>query len=296
MGQYLDTFNDATSKVLDQYDALRAIWGDILQGFSYLPEENVYLKHLGEPEHNEISRMQTRLTHKYLKMGVPSRQERLDFITKESEEWNQDDEDEITSAEYFISDNQETYDQMMIPEQKKEMKIALDEAKTTIYKKKSERELKIGTVAETKAEKLANSFHIFHSFYRDKEFKEKLWDKDAFNELEDHELGKWIVIYNMETDNFSQKNFKKIAAMPFVLNLISYCKDQGMFFYGKPITELSTYQLAIYTKAMRNSFTLRETKNKHGSPELNNDLRMRDLIDWYDHEYTMIIAENSSSK
>jgi hypothetical protein len=54
VGHYLDTFNDATSKVLDQYDALRAIWGDILQGFSYLRDEDVYLRHLGEPEHNEF--------------------------------------------------------------------------------------------------------------------------------------------------------------------------------------------------------------------------------------------------
>jgi len=295
VGHYLDTFDDATSKVLDQYDALRAIWGDILQGFSYLRDEDVYLKHLGEPEHNQISRMQTELTHKYLKMGVPSRQERLDFIIKESEEWSQDDEDEITSAEYFISDNQETYDQMMIPEQKEEMQRRMDEARETIYKKKLERESKIGTVAETKAEKQANTHHIYYSFHKDRELKERLWNKDTFEELEDSEMGKWIVVYNIETNNFSQKNFKKIAAMPFVLNLISYCKDQGMFFYGKPITELTTYQLSIYTKSMRNSFTLRETKNKHGSPEINNDLKMKDLIEWYDHEYTMIIAESQSS-
>jgi hypothetical protein len=240
--------------------------------------------------------MQTELTHKYLKMGVPSRQERVDFITKESEEWGQDDEDEITSAEYFITDNQETYDQMMIPEQKAEMKKMLDEARVTIYKKKSDREAKIGTVAETKAETHANSFHIYHSFHKDSEFKEKLWSREAFEDMEDWELGKWVVAYNVTTGNFGNKNFKKIAAMPFVLNLISYCKDQGMFFYGKPITELTTYQLAIYTKAMRNSFTLRETKSKHGSPEINNDLKMRDLIEWYDHEYTMIIAESQSSK
>ena len=120
------------------------------------------------------------------------------------------DEDEITSAEYFISDNKETYDQMVIPEQKEEMQRMMDEANQTIYKKKSERELKIGTVAETKAEKQANTYHIYHSFYKDREFKEKLWNKDSFEELEDWEMGKWVVAYNTVTDSFSQKNFKKI--------------------------------------------------------------------------------------
>ena len=295
MGQYLDTFNDATSKVLDQYDALRAIWGDILQGFSYIRDEDVYFRHLGESEHNQISKIQTELTHKYLEMGVPSRKERLDFITEETGEWSQDDEDEITSAEFFLSDNQEIYNQSMIPLQKKEMKVHMDEARETIYKKKAERELKIGTVAETRAEKIANSYYIYFAFYKDKEFKNRLWDRNTFDELEDSELSKWIIIYNSETSSFNLKNCTKIAAMPFVLNLVSYCKDQGAFFYGKPITQFTTYQLSIYTKAMRNSFVLRETKNKSGSPEVNNDLKMKDLVDWYDHEYSIIIAESKSS-
>ncbi len=296
MDQYLDTFNDATSKVLDQYDALRAIWGDILQGFSYCVDENVYLKHLDDIDHSQIAKIQTNLTHKFLKMGVPTRAERLDFIINESQEWTQDDEDEITSAEYFISDNMETYETSVIPAQKQEIGKAIEEAKEIIHKKKIERETKIGVVAETKAEKMANNYHIYFAFYKDSELKQRMWSRDEFEDLEDYELTKWIIKYNQETNCFSNKNFKKIAAMPFTLNLASYCKDQGMFFFGKPITQFSTYQLGVFTKVMRNTFVLRETKNKAGSPEINNELKMKDLVDWYDIEYNVIIAENSASK
>ena len=296
MDQYLDTFNDATSKVLDQYDALRAIWGDILQGFSYCADENVYLKHLDDIDHSQIAKIQTNLTHKFLKMGVPTRAERLDFIINESQEWTQDDEDEITSAEYFISDNTETYETMAIPEQKAALGKELEEARNIIQKKKIERETKIGVVAETKAEKMANNYHIYFAFYKDSELKQRMWSRDEFEDLEDYELTKWIIKYNQETNCFSNKNFKKIAAMPFTLNLASYCKDQGMFFFGKPITQFSTYQLGVFTKVMRNTFVLRETKNKAGSPEINNELKMKDLVDWYDIEYNVIIAENSASK
>ena len=296
MDQYLDTFNDATSKVLDQYDALRAIWGDILQGFSYCVDENVYLKHLDDIDHSQIAKIQTNLTHKFLKMGVPTRAERLDFIINESQEWTQDDEDEITSAEYFISDNMETYETSVIPAQKQEIGKAIEEAKEIIHKKKIERETKIGVVAETKAEKMANNYHIYFAFYKDSELKQRMWSRDEFEDLEDYELTKWIIKYNQETNCFSNKNFKKIAAMPFTLNLASYCKDQGMFFFGKPITQFSTYQLGVFTKVMRNTFVLRETKKKAGSPEINNELKMQDLVDWYDTEYNIIIAENSASK
>ena len=84
MGQYLDTLDDSKSKVLEQYDALRAIWGDILQGFSYIPTDKIYVKHLDDIDHSHISKIQTDLTLEFLKMGVPTRQERYEFITKES--------------------------------------------------------------------------------------------------------------------------------------------------------------------------------------------------------------------
>ena len=111
--------------------------------------------------------------------------------------------------------------------------------------------------------------------------------------MEDHELTKYIIIYNQQLAPFSLKNFKKIAVMPFTLNLASYCKDQGMFFYGKPITEFSNFQLGCFTKIMRNTFILRETKSS-GSPEITNELMMEELVNWYDHEYQLIMAENQS--
>jgi len=293
--QYLDTFNDATSKALDQYDALRAIWGDILQGFSYCYDEDIYLKHLNDTDQAQIARIQTDLTLKYLKMGVPTRQERMDFIMNESEEWTQDDEDEITSAEYFITDNKETYELMAIPSQKEYLGQKLDEHRDIVRKKKLERETILGAVAETRAERAANNYHIYFSFHKDKELKERFWNKKTFDELEDWELGKYIYLYNKITNPFNQKNFQKIAALPFCINVASYCKEQGFFFYGKPITQFSSYQLGIFTKAMRNTFVLRETKNKAGSPEINNELKMQDLLDWYDHEYNIIVAESKGS-
>ena len=83
--------------------------------------------------------------------------------------------------------------------------------------------------------------------------------------------------------------------MPFTLNLASYCKDNGEFFYGKPITQMTNYQLSVFTKVMRNTFVLRETKS-NGSPDINNELTMRDLLEWYEHEYNIIMAENASNR
>ena len=295
MGQYLDTLDDSKSKVLDQYDALRAIWGDILQGFSYIHKEKVYIKHLDDVDHSHIAKIQTDLTLEFLDMGVPTRQERLDFITKESEEWNQNDEDQITSSEYFILDNEQTWKDMQIPSQKEHLGKLLEQHRENISKKKREREDKIGTVAETKAQKIANSYYLFFSMYKDRALTKPLWESlEKFDELEDGELAKHVWAYNEALAPFTGLNFQKISAMPFTLNLASYCKDQGMFFYGKAVTQFTNFQLGVFTKVMKNTFILRETKSE-GSPPINNELTMKSLLDWYDQEYSMIIAQNQSN-
>ena len=296
MDQYLDTLQDNKSLVLEQYDALRAIWGDILQGFSFSESKKIYIKHLGDIEHGKIAQIQTDLALKFLNMGVPSRQERLDFVMNESEEWTQDDEDEITSYEYFISDNEPTWKSLTIGAQKKQLGELLEENKTKLWEKRQKKEDIIGAVAETKAEKLANTYYIYFAFYKNEQLSEPFWQTmEEFDEVEDSELGSYIYHYNNSLKPFSMLNFQKIACMPFTLNLASYCKDQGMFFLGKPITEFTNYQLGIFTKVMRNSFVLRETKSV-GAPEINNELTMKSLLDWYEHEYQLILAENSSSQ
>lgn len=272
--------------VLEKYDALRAIWGDILQGFSFFEEENIYIKHLGDLDHCKIAQIKQELINKYLKMGVPTRQERLDIIW--DMEWNQDDEDEIVSHEYFIIDNQPILDKMKLPQQRVFLQGKMDETKAEMAKKRREKEEKIGVCAETKAEKLANNFYIYYALHKDQDLTQKLWSKEEFEEMEDSSLMKYIILYNGILSVFSQSNFRQIAVMPFVLNIASYCKDQGQFFYGKPITEFTNYQLSIFTKVMRNTFILRESKGH--SPDLTGELIMQDLLDWYDVEYSMVMA------
>ena len=263
-----------------------------MQGFSYVPKEKIYMKHLDDIDHSTISKIQTDFTSEFLNMGVPTRKDRVDFLM-ETEEWTQDDEDEITSAEFFITDNIENYNLSQIQSQKERIGKALDEARNTVAKKKGEKEQKIGAVAETRAEKLANSYYIYFSFYKDKELTERCWNSfEEFDEQEDHELTGRIYLYNETLAPFKEKNFKKIAVMPFTLNIASYCKDQGMFFFGKAITEFTNYQLAVFTKVMRNTFVLRESKQT--TPEINNDLMMNTLVDWYDIQYDIIIAESKS--
>ena len=184
---------------------------------------------------------------------------------------------------------------MALPYQKEELGKEMDKQRNIIAVKKAEREKIIGTVAETKAESIANNYYVYYSLHKDEDCTEKYWDKKVFDEMEDDELTKYVILYNRGLKPFRDKNFKKLACMPFVLNLASYCKDNGEFFYGKEITGLNNYQLSVFTKTMRNTFVLRETETD-GSPDINNELVMQDLLDWYEHEYNIIMAKNKAAR
>jgi hypothetical protein len=66
-----------------------------------------------------------------------------------------------------------------------------------------------------------------------------------------------------------------------------------MFFYGKPITSFTNYQMAIYTRAMRNTFVLREAKGT--PPQINSICTVQEILDWYDSQYAIIISGNDPS-
>lgn len=280
---------DRVSKVLDQYDPLRNVYGDILQGFSLVThkDQDIYIKHFGDADHALIAKMKINLTKKYLDMGVPSREERL-LILKSGEEWTEDDEILITQHEYTIKDSSEGLQNLIIQQQRDHAEKMLGEAELKLQELQHRKRNLIGVCADSKAEKISSNYYIYFSLFKDKEFKENLWTEEEFDELEDILLVDYIVLYNRTLTNFNDRNFRKIASLPFVLNPASYCKDQGMFFFGKPVTEFTTYQMSIFSKAMRNCFILRESKGN--PPDINNELMMQTLLDWYDQEYSIVTS------
>jgi hypothetical protein len=58
---------------------------------------------------------------------------------------------------------------------------------------------------------------------------------------------------------------------------------------------MTNYQLSVFTKVMKNTFILRETKTS-GSPDINNELTMETLLNWYELEYSIIMAENQANR
>ena len=276
---------DGKTPVLEQYDALRVIYGDILRGYTHYEPEKIFVKHFDDQDNIHIARKKEGLMELYLKQGVPLEAERIKIVF-DSGEWNTGDDEKIEQLEFNISDNANLLKGITVPSQQEGLRIRIEEWQKELTKLRAEKFATLGITAEHRAQKITNNYFVYFAFHKDAEFKEKFWSEKEFQEMDEADLVRYIRIYNQSLKNFEERNFRKIACLPFILNFASYCKDQGMFFYGKPITHFTNYQMAIYTRAMRNTFILREAKGS--PPEINSFLVVQELLNWYDEQYALI--------
>ena len=283
---------DRVLPVLEVYDSLRVLYGDILQGFSFYKPKKIYIKHFDDLDNIEIARKKEGLTQLFIDQGVPTEKERLKILY-DTGEWNQRNEEEIAQLEYNIADNSAQLKFISIPSQKKKIEKLVAEWESKLIQRREMKHGLLGVTAEHRAAKITNNYFIYYAFFKDSDLKDHYWSELEFQDMDERDLIDNIHIYNKILMPFTHRNFRKIAALPFVLNFASYCKDQGMFFYGKPITSFTNYQLAIYTKAMRNTFVLRESKGT--PPDTNADLKMQELLNWYDEQYSIITTNKGDS-
>ena len=279
------TTDDSKSLVLDQYDTLRILYGDILRGYSFYNPEKIYIKHFSEEDSLKIVRKKHQLIHEFSSLGVPTEKERLQTV-RESGDWTQEDDDFISEKQFNISDNEKILKTVSITSQRKSLEEVIKNWRMELAAKLSEKESLIGVTAESRATRISHNFFVYYAFYKDPECKEEFWEKKEFEEMDEDILIKYLKIYNNELNCFSDRSLRKISCLPIALNAASYCKDQGMFFYGKPVTKFTTYQMAVYAKIMRNTFVLRESKDD--PPDINNDLTMQELLNWYDQAYASV--------
>ena len=283
---------DSESLVLDEYEPLRILYGDILRGCSFYRPEKIYVKHFTEKDNLKILRKKQELIEEFSSLGVPTAKERAKTI-KESDEWTQDDDDFIIEKEFNISDNEKILQTVIVPSQKEALEKSINEWRVELTAKKAEKESLLGVTAESRATRIAHNYYAYYAFFKDLKCKKKFWDKTVFEEMDEDILIKYLKIYNKILNQFSDRSIRKISCLPIVLNAASYCKDQGMFFYGKPVTKFTTYQMALYSKTMRNAFVLRDGKDN--PPDINNDLTMQGLLDWYDSAYSSITMPGGES-
>jgi len=261
----------------NEYRFLRKLYKDIVLGYSYIASENIYIKHPFEIDLGSIEDIYIQHFNEAKIRGLPDEKSKIDELYK-ADLWSQEKEKKISSNKKQTDNLKDTLKKIVIKSQVATISNQIKELEKESNEIIKEREELLGITAEKYANKRSNEMIIYRSIFRDVDLKNNLFDQEDFEELDFKQLSKYILIYNTIIDYFNQKNIKKIAALPFFLNNLFLTESDIYVFYGKPIVQLSSFQLEIFSYGLMYKSIL--SKGASPSEEYYDDLDK--LIDWYE--------------
>jgi len=263
----------------DEIYQVKHAYLEIVRGFSFSVEHDLYIKHFTELDKIEIIQKRQEILDRTRLRGVKTDRDALDYLISENL-WSQEKEEEIARLEVTIEDNTRQANSMVIPAQKKVVLSLVEKDKEALRKMREERSSLTGLTAEKYADEKYINNYLYFSFYKDKDFVDKFFTEEEFSNLEEDQIGDYFEIYSKILSRFCEENFKKIAVSPFFLNLVSLAYEDPKLFLDKSVLDYTNYQLEIFSIGRRNVRVMCEsTKNP---PIIHSRTKFSDLVNWYD--------------
>lgn len=238
----------------------RKIFRDVVRGYStsLIDEEFVYIKHLTPHDQVELEEIEQKYFKIAEKRGVPTEKDMIDWLKKEGE-WSDDEDAEITRKELFVENLKTARNKMVLKSAIEKQTELIDKEEKELKEKKEQKTSLIGNTCEKYAKERMNDFYMIKSFYKDKNLNDVLFSEEVYDELEDRDIRKYILIYNSIFESFSEENIQYTILEDFYSPYLSFAED-SMQFYGKPFCELTYNQvrLIVYTRIFKNIFDTNE--------------------------------------
>ena len=109
----------------------------------------------------------------------------------------------------------------------------------------AEKESIIGFTAEEYAQRRINEYYMHVCILN--EDGNKLFKENEFDELDEEQVAEIMNLYSENNKKFAAENLKRIALADFFTNIFYLCDDNVFNFYGKPVINLTFYQIEIYS-------------------------------------------------
>lgn len=248
---------------MDDQNKLRLSLFDILNGYSkgIYNNKDIYIKHHTNLDFGEIDSKKEDFKIKAELQGLPSLAHQNEYIIDQGF-WSKDKDLEIDKIKLYVSSLKQTKSKFFKEIDIKNIQKMIDDENKKLSSLEKEKKELIGLTSEDFATKKINEYYIYTSFFEDNELKKRFFSHQEFNELENKDLKDLIFIYNNIISNFAPKNLKKIALSSSFLTLFNTSNDDAYSLYGKPIINLTVYQIEIFGYARYFKSIISDAKHK----------------------------------
>ena len=257
-------------------EKLKLLFSDVLRGFCMSDYNNqpVKIRHLTHFDVADFDIKYNEYFEEARKQGAPNIEEREKFLIEEGS-WSEQKNKGVRDQKFFIAGMRETKTKLFRQAEIEQLNKTIKEAEDKIRVLEEERIQLLQCTAESFATKKITEYQIFKSFFAGDNL---FFNEDRFEDLNDVELSDIANLYNEKFRFFNERNFKRVALSNFFLNSFYLCKDNPFTFYGKPVVQLTFFQVEIFAHAVFFKHILSNSPNKPPAHILEDpDF----LIDWY---------------
>ena len=225
---------------------LKVVFSEVLKGFTLVESKNygkIQVKHFTNFDSAELDIKNKLFYDKAISQGLPSRNDRIEYLLKENI-WTEEKNKEILQVKSMLSGLRNSRSKVFLQAHIDNINTQIGENQKKLADLEFEKEELIGFCAENYASRRINEHYMYNAVLNDK--GEKLFGAEEFEELEENSLVELIGLYNRSTKKFDSNNLKKISVSPFFTNLFYLCENNAHVFFGKPLVNLTFYQIELF--------------------------------------------------
>jgi hypothetical protein len=269
----------------------RSLYREILQGYTYVEDENIYVKHFKESDLGFIEHCHKRCEQDLAKKGVLSLAEKLVFL-KEKDYWTEEEEDDYDHAVAAVKDAYEFKQRLQSPQQREAFEETIQKQEKKLSKIQEERYKLLEPTVESFCSKKMNEEYVKKALYKDENQKDPLYTDEEFDDLSYIDLADLVKIYNESIGKFQEVNIKRVCVNNFFLNAFMMADNDPVKFFGTSVLDLTIYQLNLFSRGKYYKFVLEEGEAPPDSvSDQAHEKGIDHLVNYYDLEYTRIKNE-----
>lgn len=225
---------------------LRRAFADICRGYSsgLLNGVAVYTRHLSHQQHIELDLYRERFESEAREQGAPTEGARLAELIKKGQ-WSDGKENEIARQKDTAQRFEEAKRGLVKPSEIAAYDRQIKDENDRLVKLLNERRTLIGATCEEYAQHRLDDHYIVTNLFSDSTLTCPVFSADEYDSLPDSTIQQVIDLHRVVTDPLSDHNLRHLAIQDFFIGYYILCADDLYSFFGRPIVEMTHYQVRL---------------------------------------------------
>jgi len=258
---------------------LKVIFSEILRGYTLVENKDfgkIKIKHFNNFDSAELDIKNRYFYEKARDQGLHTREQKIEYLLKE-DIWDDKKNKEILNLKTMIAGLKNSKSKVFLQAHIDNINRQLEENQLKLAHLEIQKEELIGFCAENYAQRRINEHYMQKAILKDN--GEFLLSNEDFEDLQQDQLMGLISTYNKNTRKFESPNLKKISLSGFFTNLFYLCENNAYTFFGKPLVELTFYQVELFGYA-RYYKSLMESSESKVPDEVRQDPEK--IVEWFE--------------